>query len=65
MKMYIFCLFVLLSGINHSIAIAQGTATSNKQLDPALRKFVQSDIMIKFKDLKREAENSVSTFKSE
>lgn len=65
MKMFIFSLFVLLSIINHSNVIAQGTAASNKQLDPALRKFVQSEIMIKFKDLKREAENSVSTFKSE
>lgn len=39
--------------------------STNKQLDPALRKFVQSEIMVKFKDLKREAENSVSSFKSE
>jgi hypothetical protein len=38
---------------------------TNKQLDPALRKFVQSEVMVKFKDLKREAENSVSSFKSE
>lgn len=45
------------------LAIAQ--TSTNKQLDPALRKFVQSEIMVKFKDLKREAENSVSSFKSE
>lgn len=49
--------------LNQSIAVAQ--TSTNKQLDPALRKFVQSEIMVKFKDLKREAENSVSSFKSE
>jgi hypothetical protein len=49
--------------LNLTIAVAQ--TSTNKQLDPALRKFVQSEIMIKFKDLKREAENSVSSFKSE
>jgi hypothetical protein len=49
--------------LNLTIAFAQ--TSTNKQLDPALRKFVQSEIMIKFKDLKREAENSVSSFKSE
>ena len=62
----ILCFFIILiSCVNPSFTLAQGTATSNKQLDPALRKFVQSEIMIKFKDLKREAENSVSSFKSE
>jgi len=49
--------------LNQTIAVAQ--TSTNKQLDPALRKFVQSEIMVKFKDLKREAENSVSSFKSE
>ena len=49
--------------LNQTVAVAQ--TSTNKQLDPALRKFVQSEIMIKFKDLKREAENSVSSFKSE
>jgi len=49
--------------LNQTITVAQ--TSTNKQLDPALRKFVQSEIMVKFKDLKREAENSVSSFKSE
>ena len=65
MKKILCLLIILTSCINLSFTIAQGTASSNKQLDPALRKFVQSEIMIKFKDLKREAENSVSSFKSE
>ena len=65
MKKILCLLIILTSCINQSFTIAQGTASSNKQLDPALRKFVQSEIMIKFKDLKREAENSVSSFKSE
>ena len=65
MKKILCFLIILISYVNQSFTIAQGTATSNKQLDPALRKFVQSEIMIKFKDLKREAENSVSSFKSE
>jgi hypothetical protein len=65
MKKLLYFILIVLSGINPSLIIAQGTTTTNKQLDPALRKFVQSEIMIKFKDLKREAENSVSSFKSE
>jgi len=65
MKKILCLLIILTSCLNQSFTIAQGTASSNKQLDPALRKFVQSEIMIKFKDLKREAENSVSSFKSE
>jgi len=35
--------------LNLTIAVAQ--TSTNKQLDPALRKFVQSEIIIKFKDL--------------
>jgi len=63
-KVFNFIIFFLCI-VNQSFIFAQGAATTNKQLDPALRKFVQSEIMIKFKDLKREAENSVSSFKSE
>lgn len=65
MKKILCYLFIVISYVNQSFTLAQSTSSSNKQLDPALRKFVQSEIMIKFKDLKREAENSVSSFKSE
>jgi hypothetical protein len=63
MKNLSILIFLVIIFLNQTIAVAQ--TSTNKQLDPALRKFVQSEIMIKFKDLKREAENSVSSFKSE
>ena len=61
MKKILYFLIILISCVNQSFTLAQGTATSNKQLDPALRKFVQSEIMIKFKDLFRQIINSLPT----
>jgi hypothetical protein len=40
------------------------TGTTQK-LDPALRKFLQADFMVRLKDLRREAENGVAAFKLE